>query len=299
MLIGVDWGTTSLRAYLIGDDGWPVDRVEGRQGLLNVTDGDFEGVLQRAVSGWLADAPAGTPILLSGMVGSRQGWVEAPYVSVPATAAALAANCAEIATSSMGRVRIVPGVLLDDAASGRADVMRGEETEIMGALAALGLSDGTFVLPGTHSKWVTVSAGVITDFSTYMTGEIFAAMRDHTILSRMMKSEGDDAAAYADGVGTGLALSGPGELLSALFGVRVRGLLGRLSEASSASFLSGLLIGAEIASAAAGRAEVVIVAAPGLAERYRSALATAGIANRLAPPDTAAQGLARIAAQLP
>ncbi|UOM34623.1 2-dehydro-3-deoxygalactonokinase [Acuticoccus sp. I52.16.1] len=297
MLIGVDWGTTRLRAYLIGEDGWPVARTEADAGLLNVEDGDFEGVLAGAIGDWRLEAPD-APVLLSGMVGSRQGWVEAPYVPVPATAAALAANCARVATA-WGEVRIVPGVVIGADGRGRADVMRGEETEIMGALAALDLREGTFVLPGTHSKWVTVEDGAITDFATFMTGEIFAAMRDHTILARMMTQAPHDTAAFAEGIHCGLDLSGPGALMTALFGVRVRGLLGRLGDDAAASYLSGLLIGAEVGSAAAGRDAVTIVAATHLASRYGEALKAAGIASRTAPADTAAQGLARIAARLP
>ncbi len=296
MLIGADWGTTSLRAYLIGEDGWPIARAQSDEGLLNVQNGDFEAVLDRAVGDWRREHPE-APIVLSGMVGSRQGWLEAPYVPVPATAEALAASCARVATA-WGEVRIVPGVVIGETGGGRADVMRGEETEIMGALAALGHTDGTFVLPGTHSKWVTVAGGAIADFATYMTGEIFAAMRDHTILSRMMAGTAHDEGAFSDGIASGLALTRPGDLLSALFGVRVRGLLGRLPNEAAASYLSGLLIGGEVASAASGRGTVTIVAASHLAPRYGQALTMAGIESRTAPPDTAAHGLARIAAQL-
>ena len=306
MLIGVDWGTTRLRAYLIGADGWPVARKDSDDGLLNVKDGDFAGVLERTVGPWREDAPEDTPVLLSGMVGSRQGWVEAPYVGVPATAEALAAHCATVETP-LGLVRIVPGVAIGQTvprgglARGdvmRADVMRGEETEVMGALEALGGDAGTFVLPGTHSKWVTVEGGAITDFSTYMTGEIFAAMKNHTILGKMMSRDEADREAYLGGVARGLALGPGGELMSALFGVRVEGLMGRLREASAASYLSGLLIGAEVGAASRGASSVTIVAAAALAERYARALEVAGVEARAAPPDTAARGLAKIAAAL-
>ena len=298
MLIGVDWGTTRMRAYLIGDDGWPVAGTESEAGMAKVPAGGFEAALERAVGPWRTEAPD-APILMAGMVGARQGWVEAPYVAPPASLEALAAACVAVQTAHLGMVRIVPGVAVGQTGEAWADVMRGEETQVVGATAALDLRGGTFVLPGTHAKWVRVEEGAITHFQTYMTGEVFAALRDHTILSRMLDPAADDPAAFAEGLAAGQSLKRPGDLLTRLFTVRAEGLMGRLGADEAASFLSGLLIGAEVAAATSEAGEVIVVGASGLAQRYRTALAAAGVTARLAPADVAAHGLAQIAAHLP
>ena len=297
MLIGVDWGTTRLRAYLIGADGEAVARTESGEGLMNVPADGFEAVLARAVGGWLDDAP-GSPILMSGMVGSRQGWREAPYVGVPADLAALAAAAVPVDAPALGDVAIVPGVATGDGPrpDGWADVMRGEETEVMGALAVLGRTDATLVLPGTHSKWVTVAGGAITHFRTYMTGDVYAAVGGHTILARMLGTDRGDRAAFARGLAAARGLEAPGDLLTRLFSIRAEGLMGRLGDDAAASFLSGLLIGAEVGSGAASVGEAVIVGTSALAQRYATALEAAGVAVVTAPEGCAARGLALIAA---
>lgn len=394
VLIGVDWGTTRLRAYLIGDGGETVARIATDDGLMSVADHGFEAVLTRVVGGWHDDAPD-APILMSGMVGSRQGWLEAPYVGVPASLEALAAGVVPVHAPALGDVAIVPGVavfppprlsatprsprmspaetsaaafvaaalagvgvtaaadvrhtdgrseavaargadaapsasvsampsspaaahvagiatakhLSDALTSGGsatasvpvapaiwADVMRGEETEVFGALAALGRTDATLILPGTHAKWVTVEAGVITGFRTYMTGDVFAAVGRHTILERMLGTDRGDRAAFARGLAAARDLVGPGDLLTRLFSIRAEGLMGRLGDDAAASFLSGLLIGAEVASGAAGLRDAVLVGASELAQRYGAALEAMGVAVVTAPDGSAARGLARIAA---
>lgn len=296
MLIGVDWGTTRLRAYLVGDDGSPVARRETDDGLTGVASGGFAAVLERAVGGWLADVPRGTPVLLSGMVGSRQGWVEAPYVGVPATLADLAREAVLVEAGALGDVAIVPGVVVGEDGGEWADVMRGEETEVFGAVAALERTDAMLVLPGTHSKWVTVADGAITHFRTYMTGEVYAAIGSHTILARMLGRDKGDKRAFAYGLAAARELSEPGDLLTRLFTIRAEGLMGRLGDDAAASFLSGLLIGAEVASGGAGVSEAIIVGAAQLAERYATAFDGAGITSTVAPRDCAARGLAMIAA---
>lgn len=306
MLIGVDWGTTRLRAYLIGPGGETLARAASDEGLMKVAPGGFASALVRVVGGWHDDAPA-APILLSGMVGSRQGWVEAPYVPVPATLSAIAAGLVRVDAPGLGQVAIVPGVAAGvsandalAAAAGRggwADVIRGEETEVFGALAALQREDATFVLPGTHSKWVTVEGGTIAHFRTYMTGDVFAAVARHTILAKMLGADRGDRASFARGCAAGRELAAPGDLLTRLFSIRAEGLMGRLGDDAAASFLSGLLIGAEVASGAAGVGDVVIVGTSELAERYGAALDAAGVSVTTAPDGAAARGLALIAAR--
>jgi 2-dehydro-3-deoxygalactonokinase len=190
-LIGVDWGTSAFRAVLLDAAGNILDRRSGPHGIMTVTDGDFARVLSTQIGEWLNRARV--PVIMSGMIGSRQGWMEAPYVSAPAGLADLAAALLPVPLDAAD-VRIVPGVAV--AATSMRDVMRGEETQIFGALATSGATDGRFVLPGTHSKWVAVEGGRIAAFSTYMTGEIFAACRKHTILGRLMEEGGSSPGAF-------------------------------------------------------------------------------------------------------
>lgn len=293
MLIGVDWGTTRLRAALMEDDGTVVARAGSDKGLM-AAGGAFEDALAEVIGPWLESIPA--PILMSGMVGSRQGWVEAPYVAPPVTLRDLARAAVPVETR-LGPARIVPGVALRGD-TGPADVMRGEETEIFGALDRLGRTGGTFVMPGTHSKWVSVADGAIVDFRTFMTGEVFAALKGHTILGRTMSEAagaGEEGDAFARGLAAARALGAAGDLLSALFAVRAEALFGRLAPGEGAAYLSGLLIGAEVAAAARG-GEVILVGAAALAERYRTALEAAGVAVIAAPEGSAARGQALIAA---
>ena len=225
------------------------------------------------------------------MIGSRQGWVEAPYAPCPAGFDALARGLAWAETGG-ARLAIVPGVSCVDA-SGVPDVMRGEETQVVGALDG---ADGACVLPGTHSKWVTVSAGRIEAFATYMTGELFAVMREHSILGRLMSVDAAHAPeAFRRGWETSLV--GDGALLHRLFGTRTLGLFDRLAPAAAPSYLSGLLIGDEIRAAARSLAgsTVTVIGDPVLCERYREVLSGVGIGARVAPPYAARIGLWRIA----
>ncbi len=279
-LITCDWGTSSLRAYLMAADGGVIDSRASGQGIMALGGLSFPQVLAAIAGDWARDHGP-LPVLLSGMVGSRQGWVEAPYAHCPAGLPDLAAALAEVpAQPGFGRIAIVPGVLKDD--DNAPDVIRGEEVEVLGALACRGISDGLFVLPGTHSKWVRVEAGRITTFATYMTGEVFAALRGHTILGRMMEEGAFSAEGFGRGVDAAAALQGPGALLGRLFSLRALGLTGRLDGADSADMLSGLLIGAELRDASAGE-PFTLVANPALAARYAEAATLLGLPHARAP----------------
>ncbi|MEZ5843558.1 MAG: 2-dehydro-3-deoxygalactonokinase [Hyphomicrobiaceae bacterium] len=291
-LISVDWGTTSFRAYLVAASGEILERRESSAGILAVEGGDFAGTLRAAVADWIAVAP-GAAIVMSGMIGSRQGWVEAPYVSTPADAAAIASASVMLTADGLTGIRLVPG-LLTRAADGRPDVIRGEETQVIGAMRLLGVTDGLMVLPGTHAKWLTVVHGTLAGFETYMTGEVFAALKGHTILGRTMvagteaRSEGE---AFADGVKLGAAAGHPGQLLNRIFSTRTRGLTGELEDAKAADYLSGLLIGAELAAATMGGARrFTIIASEALAARYRTAAALLGFKAEVAPADCVVAG---------
>ena len=233
------------------------------------------------------------------MVGSRQGWAEAPYAPCPAGIDQLRAALIAVPFSHSGRpvrIRIVPGVSAQDG-NGVPDVMRGEETQILGALPRAGAH--LACLPGSHSKWVQVSDGRITGFTTHLTGEAFAALRGHTILGRMMRDGPTDAEAFAAGVERA---GQDGGLLHHLFGVRTQGLFGTLSEAGAASYLSGLLIGHELRAALLernmdgdGRRETVhLIGAGPLCALYAQAILHFGHGSKLCDPDAAALGLWRI-----
>ncbi len=290
-LIGIDWGTSNFRAFLLERAGNILDRRAGPHGILTVADGKFERVLAARIGEWLADGRL--PILMSGMIGSRQGWVEAPYAGTPAGLSDLAAGLAPVPFDAAD-VRIVPGLKTEH--DDRADVIRGEETQIFGALRHLGVEGGRFLLPGTHSKWVVVERGKVVRFATYMTGEIFAAARDHTILGRLMRDSRRSDDAFAKGVALGASPGGPGALLSRLFAVRTAGLFDTLQADELADYLCGLLIGAEIADAAtADRHAVGVIASDALAERYHVAADILGVRADVVPSDCIAAGFIAIA----
>jgi 2-dehydro-3-deoxygalactonokinase len=269
-LLAVDWGTSALRGALLAADGSVIAEQTSAQGLLRIPPGGWAAAFEAEFSAWLAAHP-GLPCLMAGMVGSRQGWVEAPYCACPAGLADLAA---QLCWALPGRVAIVPGLATEDR--GLPDVMRGEETQVLGALTLLGLDDATLVLPGTHSKWVTVQAGRITGFATHMTGECYALLRRQSILARTLPA--DDAAWVPDAFDRGVARAQtPGGLLHHLFAVRTLALFDRDDGQSLACYLSGLLIGAELRAQAlpAGQA-VVAVGSALLTARYQRALAQRG-----------------------
>ena len=288
-LIGIDWGTTSARAYRIADDGSVLDTRAAALGILNVRDRAFAGALDTLLGDWRDLA---VPRLACGMIGSRQGWHEVAYCPTPGTLAALAAG---IATLPDGSLAIVPGLQTRDA-RGLPDVMRGEETQIVGAADAAA-SLAWVVLPGTHSKWARVEQGSIVAFTTYMTGELYAALLDHTILGRLAVRNGGAFDQDAFGRGVRRALEG-GALTHDLFGARTLALLGELDQTAVADWLSGLLIGAEMHAVrreAAEVARVEVVGDPALARRYAIACRHAGLAATTAPPHAAARGLWRLA----
>jgi 2-dehydro-3-deoxygalactonokinase len=294
-LIGVDWGTTSARAWLLGDAGVVLEEQRGDWGILQVG-GDFAGALERLCGRWRRSANP-VPIIAAGMVGSRQGWVEAPYVDAPADAAAIASGLV-LHRFDGGHLWIVPGVRQRDP----ADVMRGEETQLLGALEAQDEpGGGLYILPGTHCKWASVEGGNLARFTTCMTGELFALLKQHSILGRTMaESQTAWRPAFEAGVRKGLAIGeAPGGLLGALFASRAEVLLEQLAPSHQADRLSGLLIGAEIAGmlrTAPREVTPVLIGEPGLCERYAVALACAGRPSKTADSGITPRGLWRVAA---
>ena len=273
-LLAVDWGTSSLRGALLALDGRVLEERAFERGILSVGPGEFPAVFESSFADLMAP---GTLCLISGMAGSRQGWREAPYCACPAGFADIAAKLEWV---QPGRIALVPGLSTEH--DGVPDVMRGEETQVFGAMALLGLSDARMVLPGTHSKWVTVVEGRITGFSTWMTGEFYALLRQHSILAKSLPAKDDapDDAAFDQGVAH--ALQRPG-ILHTAFSTRTLSLFGRLPAASLPSYLSGLLIGEELGaqSLSAGQ-QVVVMGAEALSARYVRALSQRGVqASRL------------------
>jgi 2-dehydro-3-deoxygalactonokinase len=288
-MIGVDWGTSSFRAFRLTREGAIRDQRSGQRGIMAVPDSRFADTLREEIGPWLAAGER--HVLLSGMIGSRQGWVEAPYLPCAAGPAEIAAALLDV-PFDWAQVKVVPGLSAVDL-SGVAEVMRGEETQLIGVLAVMG-SDGWACLPGTHSKWARVEDGRIVNFSTHLTGEAYAALRGHTILGRMMRDSATDPAAFDKGV----ARSGdPGGLLHHLFGVRSLALFGRLGEGAGSSYLSGLLIGHEVRAALTRippGSVVHLIGAPELTALYARAVeACGGMAERL-NGEAAAKGLALI-----
>ncbi len=289
-LIGLDWGTTNARAMRFDAAGKVVELREKPLGIMQVQGGDFAGAFASLVGDWRAAAPR-AHVLMCGMIGSRQGWREAPYAALPADGAALARGFLAIPELDAS---IVPGVS-GESLAGAPDVIRGEETQALGLLDVTGRTACCLCMPGSHSKWVEIADGRLTRFATFMTGEAFAALRTHTILARMIEG----GAHVPDAFAAGLARAHrPGGLLHHLFTVRTDGLFARLAPPAAASFLSGLLIGHEMIAAAEAFAadEVVIVGSEQLAAPYRSAVEASGRLARVVPGDVAvAAGLWHLA----
>ena len=284
-LIGVDWGTSNLRVVRIAEGGAVLDSRSDPRGAGGLSPDRFSGVLNAVAGDWLND---GLPVLVSGMAGARGRWREMAYLPCPAGVADLARGVAS--PEDAPHVSIVPGVAVFED-SRLQDVIRGEETQVFGLDAP---DDAVVVGPGTHSKWISTAGGRITDFRTFMTGELFAAIRRGTILGAEMGEPGVDDDAFATGVER--SLRDPA-VTAALFSVRVEGLAGRLSAASSADYLSGLLIGAEVAAEAdANHRPVILIGAEALSRRYAAALAQGGFQDvRIADGAAAtAKGLWRI-----
>ena len=285
-LIAIDWGTSSLRGALI-ENGSVAEERSFARGILAVEPGGFPAVFETCFGNWMTpDALC----LIAGMAGSQQGWLEAPYCPCPAGFDDVAARLAWIVPD---RIAIVPGLSID--AGGIPDVMRGEETQVFGALQVLGLQNARLVLPGTHSKWVTVTDRKITHFSTSMTGEFYALLRQHSILSRTLPADEPPPDTHAFGQGVTYALRGEG-LLHTAFSTRTLALFKRMPADALPSYLSGLVIGEELRCQSLTRGDsVVIVGADALVARYEQALALLGVSCQRAGSNATWLGLRAIA----
>ena len=285
--VALDWGTSSLRGALLAADGSVLEERSFARGILTVDKGGFAEVFESCFGDWMQ---AATRCLIAGMAGSQQGWLEAPYCPCPAGFSDIAAQLTWIEPQRIG---IVPGLSIDKG--GIPDVMRGEETQVFGALHLLGLNDAHVVLPGTHSKWVTVASQRITDFSTWMTGEFYALLSQHSILARTLPSTDvpHDDAAFEQGVAYSLNSN---SLLHTAFSPRTLSLFKRMAADALPSFLSGLLIGEEVKCQQLKRGDsVVVVGAERLAKKYQQALNQLGVTSQCVGNQATWQGLKTIA----
>jgi 2-dehydro-3-deoxygalactonokinase len=281
-LLAVDWGSSRLRAYLLGAGGEVLDTRASEAGASTLGSGasGFEAALQSLTVDWLHAHP-GLPSIACGMVGSAHGWREAPYAECPIELAGLHLHAATVPWAG-GELKILPGLSCRDT-DGTPDVMRGEETQIAGVLALRPqqAGDATLVLPGTHSKWARLEGGRVTTFATRMTGELYAVLRQHSVLGRLMTGaprDGFDHLAFDKGLAAARQ-SGGRDLGHQLFASRTLGLFGLCPSEDLGDFLSGLLIGHELVAGleqSDPSGPLIMVGEPALCERYRRGLRQLG-----------------------
>lgn len=294
-LIGLDWGTSALRAYKLDAAGCVEETRSRPWGIRRLPAGGFPAALAEVTQGW----PTALPRLACGMVGSRSGWCEVPYVDLPADASSVVSRLGRVQAEHGGELHLVPG-LRDPRGP---DMLRGEETQLIGALSLKSelAADSTWILPGTHSKWALVRDKGIMGFHTYMTGELFALLREHSILDAGQESALQDTESFARGVIT-VRDSGSAGAFSRLFSARALMLDGALQREAVFDYLSGLLIGEEFRAALADHfvapdATLQLIGEPGLCERYSRAAALFDINVAQPLQDAAAHGLWELAVQ--
>ena len=287
-LVAVDWGTSRLRAALLDEAGMVLERSSADEGMMHVEGGRWAETLDRHVGVWLRHNPK-LRVVMAGMIGSRNGWVEVPYAQCPADWREIAAKMALVRRGDGGEVWIAPGLFTRNA-DGIPDVMRGEETLICGT----GVREGIMITLGTHCKWATLQDGRVETFASFMTGEFFSALKDHTILGRLAEEPADNAG-FVKGL---TAAKRKGGLLHAAFQARTSVLLGDMPGHEVDPFLSGLLIGSEII----GGLELTkpdgalhLLGSGPRAELYRQTLAAHGYKVTMHDPEHALiDGLARL-----
>jgi 2-dehydro-3-deoxygalactonokinase len=293
--VAVDWGTSSFRLWLVGEDGGTLGERRSGEGMTTAARSGFAAVLQSHLTA--LSAPADLPVIVCGMAGARQGWVEAGYLDTPAPLTAILTGAVSVPGQARD-VRILPG--LAQRAASAPDVMRGEETQLLGALDQNAGGDEIVCMPGTHSKWVRVAGGTVTGFSTFMTGELFDVICKHSILAHAVAGAGDmpaEDSVFASAIKA--AFERPALATSLIFGARAGQLLHGLTAAGAEALLSGTLIGTEIAGALSFSHEpatITLVASGRLRRLYESAFATLSLPYRTIDADAAVRrGLAAAA----
>lgn len=279
--VAVDWGTTHMRLWCLAADGTVLTRRTSDKGMGQIAADAYENILLDLLADHLP-ADAALDVVVCGMAGSRQGWIEAPYVATPCDPrAGVVATSAPVSDPRLN-VHILPGVKQRDP----ADVMRGEETQIRGVIAEKPSFDGVICLPGTHTKWVRVQAGRIVEFATIMSGELFEVIGQHSVLRHSIGNTGWDAAAFESSCLK--AAQDPAHLIGSLFGLRAQSLLADLGPAAARASLSGLLLGAELGAMRRlwDATPVTIVGENTLAQAYATALALHGQVAQVADAET-------------
>lgn len=301
-LLALDWGTSSLRGARIDASGRVLEERAFQRGILTVAAGEFPAVFDSCFGDWVrAGARA---CLISGMAGSKQGWVEAPYCACPAGFADVAAQLQWVQDPALTLpTAIVPGLSCEHRCDlpGLAsvpDVMRGEEVQILGAMHLGGWREGLCILPGTHSKWAWIRDGRVTAFHSYMTGEFYALLSKQSLLARTIDTQ---APFDADAFALGLARARQGyNLLHNAFSTRTLALFDRLAAGPLASYLSGLVIGEEIrAQDVHAASRITLIGSPALTERYALAFEPLGVATQRMGAEATWSGLHALSHHLP
>ena len=270
--IAVDWGSSNLRVWALDKRHKILDSFSSSDGMLSLETGNFESLLLEKISNWVA-GDVNIPVLCCGMVGAKQGWLEAPYATVPYNLMQDTDSVKVICTDNRLDVRILGGLKQNNP----ADVMRGEETQIRGFLSVFSDFDGIVCLPGTHTKWVHVSAGEVVSFRTFISGELFALMSEYSVLKHSVNSDGWVDQEFKSAVSE--SISNPQKIFSDFFKLRADDLLNKVAKSVLRSKLSGYIIGAELAGAKPywlGQ-NVVILADNNLSKTYKAALEGQGI----------------------
>ena len=270
--IAVDWGSSNLRVWALDRRHKILDSFSSNDGMLSLETGDFEPLLLKQISNWVAN-DVNIPVLCCGMVGAKQGWMEAPYATVPYNLMQETDSVKVICSDNRLDVRILGGLKQNNP----ADVMRGEETQIRGFLSDFADFDGIVCLPGTHTKWVHVSAGEVVSFRTFISGELFALMSEYSVLKHSVNSDGWSDQEFKSAVSE--SISNPQKIFSDFFKLRADDLLNKVEKSVLRSKLSGYIIGAELAGAKPywlGQ-NVVILADNNLSKIYKAALEVQGI----------------------
>ena len=287
--IAIDWGSSNLRVWALNNNNAILDSILSNDGMLGLASNEFEPLLLEKISKW-GVGDANIPILCCGMVGAKQGWVEAPYASIPYNLMQKADNVKVRCSDHRLNVRILGGLRQDNP----ADVMRGEETQIRGFLSIFSNFDGIICLPGTHTKWVHVSAGEVISFRTFMSGELFNLLSKYSVLKHSVKSDDWNDKEFRSAVSE--SISNPQKIFSDFFKLRADHLLKQVEQSELKSKLSGYIIGVELAGAKPywlGQ-NVVILGNDYLSKIYKTALEGQGIfAQEIDATECTLNGLAQ------
>ena len=302
LLIALDWGSTRFRGWLLDSNGIEIDKIDEEFGILKINKSQYINVFEKQLGSWIKEHES-IPIIATGMIGSRQGWMEAPYLNCPAGPEQLAQNLTYLKINSKLinnplSMAIVPGIKYFE--NGIPDVMRGEETQIAGLLWSQH-QVGLCIFPGTHSKWVFINKGRIERFTTFMSGEIFSLIEKHSIVNRLMVGKSFNKDDFLSGCNH--SLNSSYGFLKQIFSARTMGLFDKVNPKGIYSYLSGIVIGNEIKdgldnhykNTGCKEKTIILNGENSLCNLYKIAFETAGVKVKLEKKNLVAKGLLRIA----